>query len=76
MEISHPAAVGGTDTIPLVRLAGELRALTGRGAGYHALWRAIVSGSIPAEQSGRQWHVRRTDLPAIAQTLGLARDAA
>lgn len=62
------------DLIPLTRLAREFAAggFTDQPVNYAQVYRAVVSGAIPAEQavSGR-WGVRRADLSAAATALGL-----
>ena len=56
----------------LTALPRELTALTGTQApGYRRLWTEVVDGRIPAEQVNGRYQVRRTDLPAIAASLGM-----
>ena len=60
------------ELIPLTRLSPELRELTGSVApGYRRLWTLTVDGRITAEQVNGRYQVRRTDLPAIAASLGM-----
>lgn len=59
--------------VPLTALAQELSALTGRKPPhYMTLYFAVTSGRIPAERFGGRWVVDRSDLPAIAEKMGLA----
>ena len=57
--------------IPLSSLARELIALTGRSPSYQVLYRELVGGRVPAHKIGDRWHILRTDLPVIADALGL-----
>ena len=67
------------DTIRLTHLANELRrcGLVEHPPAYDRLYRGVLSGLFPAEQSdGGRWSVRRSDLPLVANALGLARGSA
>jgi len=57
-----------TDMIPLTDAPRALAA-HGLATTYQRLWIAAVAGSIPAERVGKKWHVRKDDLPIIAQIL-------
>lgn len=61
------------DLIPLPLVIRELRALTGQlpRGGYRSLYAKVLSMQVPAEQIGGRWHIRREDLPAVAERLGL-----
>ncbi len=64
------------DTIRLTHLARELVTcdLVDRPPAYDRLYRGVLSGLFPAEQSdGGRWSVRRSDLPLVASALGLSR---
>jgi hypothetical protein len=61
-----------SERFPSTDLSRELAALTGNsGPGHRKLWGLIVDGKIPAERENGRWFVRRSDLPAVAQILGL-----
>jgi hypothetical protein len=64
-----------TDKVTLTALPGELVALTGRSSPglYRKLWTMAVEGLIPAAQHNGRWQVNRSDIPAIARAVGLAR---
>jgi hypothetical protein len=57
-----------TDTMPIIEAPRALREY-GLATTYNAIWIAAVAGSIPAERVGKKWHVRKDDLPIIAQIL-------
>lgn len=60
------------EMVALTALSRELFALTGKqGPGHRKLWQLTVDGRLPAEQVNGRYHVRRADLPAIADMLGL-----
>lgn len=54
-----------------ISLTDTPRALREHGAtcSYMLVWKAVVGGNIPAERIRNRWHVRKADLPAIAQIL-------
>ena len=56
-----------------ITLADAPRALRDMGANvnYMTLWRRVIAGTIPAERAegGRQWLIKESDLPTIAQIL-------
>jgi hypothetical protein len=59
--------------IPLTQLARELWSLTGQEPpNYRQLHMLVLDGTIPAELVRGRWQIEPTDLPGIAQTLGLA----
>lgn len=61
-----------TNTIPLTSLSRELNAFTGQPSpSYRRLYGLTLDGRLPAEQVNGRWFVQRSDMPAIAQTLGL-----
>lgn len=69
------------DAIPLPQLLRELRASadtlqierdTLAGLTYDRARSAILDGRLPAEKQGREWIIRRRDLPAVVTVLGLA----
>ena len=66
------------DSIRLTHLAPELvrSGLAERPPSYQRLYKGVLSGMFPAEQSdvGR-WSVRRGDLPLVASALGLQRSS-
>jgi len=69
MQIENHASVTLTD------LPRALRAY-GVETSYQRCWRAVVAGDIPADRKGSKWTVKETDLPVIADRLGLASSAA
>jgi hypothetical protein len=54
-----------------ISLTDTPRALRDHGAAcsYMNIWKAVVAGDIPAQRIRNRWHVRKADLPAIAQIL-------
>jgi hypothetical protein len=56
------------DFIKLTEIPRALSAL-GTPITYQQAWNAVVEGRIPAERVGRSWHIRKSDLPGIAQSL-------
>lgn len=54
-----------------ISLTDTPRALRAHGAtcSYMHVWKAVVGGDIPAQRIRNRWHVRKADLPAIAQIL-------
>jgi hypothetical protein len=54
-----------------ISLTNTPRALRGHGATctYMQIWKAVVSGDVPAQRIRNRWHVRRADLQTIAQIL-------
>ena len=59
------------DKIALATLPRELAAFTGQPApDYRTVYNRTLSGKFPAEQINGRWHVRRSDLPAVAAALG------
>ncbi|MGI4808978.1 MAG: hypothetical protein ACRYF2_12835 [Janthinobacterium lividum] len=68
-----------TDThFPLVRAIPELISLTGKApnGGYEALARMARNGTLRTEYVRGRYYVQRSDLPAIAEQLGLIGDVA
>jgi hypothetical protein len=60
------------DFIPIPRLSLAIRQMTGKdGPGYRKLHMLACDGKIPAQQVGRFWSVKRSDLPAVIAALGL-----
>lgn len=53
--------------IPLPLVAAALRAQYGDAPPYESLYKAVLSGLIPARQSRGRWLLLRGDLPAIAE---------
>ena len=63
-----------TNTVSLTALAHELILLTGeQPPPYRRLWNLVVDGQLPAVQVAGRYRIERSDLPAIAATLGLVR---
>lgn len=61
-----------SDVFGLTALPRELTALTGKPSpSYRRLYNLTVDGRLPAEQVKGRYQLRRTDLPAIAVSLGL-----
>ena len=54
-----------------ISLTNTPRALRQHGAtcSYMQVWKAVVSGDVPAQRIRNRWHVRKADLPMIAQFL-------
>ena len=65
-----------TPDIPLPHLAAHLRAQYGDAPTYAEIYKAVLSGLIPAHQERGRWHLRGDDLPSIAQHFRLHRTAA
>ena len=69
--------IGSKDLPERIPLSGIPRALiaagfTDRPVGYNRLYRLIVSGAIPAQQTmTNRWSVQSRDLPFVASVLGL-----
>lgn len=68
------------DLIPLPQLLRELRNAADildlerealNGVTYDRARGAILDGLMPAEKHGREWKIRRKDLPAVVSVLGL-----
>ena len=59
------------DTLSLPALAAKLRKNTDRRVTYNFLYRKVVDGDLPAEQTidGR-WRIKCEDIPAITAKLG------
>lgn len=72
--LGSTSLTGPDDRIPLTQVARELVAggFTVEPVEYIRVYRGVLSGAIPAEQtvSGR-WNIRRADLSAVATTLRL-----
>lgn len=65
---------GSADWIRLTHLARALVAdgFTDKPVDYARIYRAVLSGAIPAEQViTNRWSIRRADLPVVASALGL-----
>lgn len=63
------------DVLGLAALPRELSALTGKPSpSYRQLYNMTLDGRLPAEQVNGRYQLRRTDLPAIAVSLGLMPD--
>lgn len=63
------------ETVPLTHVVFALIALGYRcdALTYPHVYRAVLSGQIPAEQrTTNRWSVRRADLPKVAEVLSLA----
>ena len=65
------------DRIALLHVNRELMACgyaaqVAQAPGYARLYRAVIDGVIPAEQIGRNWSIRRGDLPKVAAAFNLA----
>lgn len=58
-----------------IRLSDASRKL---GVEYNTLFRAVISGKVPAERNdtGNRWLIKTQDLPGIAKTLGLLPEGA
>ena len=72
--ISTSAPGAQTEFIPAVQIARALleAKLTDQPVTYGAVYRGIVSGAIPAEQTANgRWRVRKVCLPEVAAALGL-----
>lgn len=66
------AAPGGAplpDDLPLPETVGELRTKFGVCASYLQLWRGVIEGRVPAVRVGRQYRIKRADLPTAAEAL-------
>jgi hypothetical protein len=59
------------DRCALSDIPAELRRRYGQTASYSVLWKAAVEGDFPAERVRNRWFVRRSDLPRVAQVLGI-----
>ncbi|MFC7478203.1 hypothetical protein ACFQS7_27915 [Dankookia sp. GCM10030260] len=58
--------------ISLVQLSRELgQVVVERPPSYRTLYSQILDGFLPAERMGREWAIRRSDLPQCARLLGL-----
>jgi hypothetical protein len=58
--------------ISLVQLSRELgKIVVERPPSYRTLYSQILDGLLPAERIGREWAIRRSDLPQCARLLGL-----
>ena len=62
--------------IPLPHLAAHLRAEYGSAPSYGEIYKAVLSGLIPARQERGRWMLRGADLPNIARHFHLHRSAA
>ena len=61
-----------TNKLPLIRLSGELTALTGKQApNYRKLWTLVADGRLTTEQINGRHFVDRAQVPRIARSLGL-----
>lgn len=60
------------EVIPITNLSAEIRRFTGQdGPGYRRLHYLACDGKLPAHQMRGRWLIRRSDLPAVAEMLGL-----
>ena len=59
--------------VPLPALSLRLRELTGAAIGpsYGVLYRATLSGRLPAQQENGKFYFNSDDLPGIARALGM-----
>lgn len=58
--------------IPLPKLAGKLRELTGKDApSYVKLYHLLLDGRLPSETRNGRYFIRDTDLPAVMAAIGL-----
>ena len=71
---SVPAAEAPSPYLKLSHAPRELAALVGKPSviTYHQLYLAVLSGRVPGEMVNGRWMLLRSNLPAIAVTLGLA----
>lgn len=65
-----------SDDLDIPDAVRELRINHGVAVRYAPFWQAAVEGRIPATRVGKRWQVRRADLPAIAEVLGVRRPSA
>jgi hypothetical protein len=61
------------DLLSLPETPRVLREEYGRAPDYNQVWRLVTAGHVPAERRGARLYVQRTDLPRIAELLGLIR---
>lgn len=61
-----------SDSLGIFETIRTLRELHGSAPRYQALWLAIGEGRVPAHRQGREWRIRRTDLPRVAEVFRLA----
>ena len=66
-----PHGDAGNADLTLYEAVAELRALHGTAPTYHRLWLGIVNGRVRGHRCGREWRIRRADLPAVADAFGL-----
>jgi hypothetical protein len=57
--------------IPLSNVPRHLAAFKGARPSYTAVYRAVLDGALPAEQTRGRWFVSVDDLPEIAEHFGM-----
>jgi hypothetical protein len=63
-----------SDPVPLTRLKREAEKLGHRiDASYRKIYGRALDGKFPADQINGRWHVDRSNIPAIADTLSQRR---
>ncbi len=64
------------ETFPFTELPRELAEFSGqKPPKYRQLYNSALDGDLPVERRNGRLHVRKTDVPAIAQLLGLTAEA-
>ena len=66
-----PSSTASLERIALVDVMRELHALCGESVDYNQVWRVVTRGDVPAERIRGRWHLIRSDVPRVAEALGM-----